>query len=180
MFEGELPADASCLIYLARIDGFPRAERCVDSLVVGAAVWREAVEDGERYGYMDAQRIRYMDAQRIRRAQERGFVRRVELDAEVTALADSLATTWRLGQGESEALALGRERGRAVVDDGRAARVAVALGIEPVSTLFLPAFGAHRGLEHEEAIHLARELAVVMSARSEAVFAVEEFIRRSK
>ena len=172
MFEGELPADASCLIYLARIDGFPRAERCVDSLVVGAAVWREAVEDGERYGYMDAQRIR--------RAQERGFVRRVELDAEVTALADSLATTWRLGQGESEALALGRERGRAVVDDGRAARVAVALGIEPVSTLFLPAFGAHRGLEHEEAIHLARELAVVMSARSEAVFAVEEFIRRSK
>lgn len=172
MFEGELPADASCLIYLARIDGFPRAERCVDSLVVGAAVWREAVEDGERYGYMDAQRIR--------RAQERGFVRRVELYAEVTALADSLATTWRLGQGESEALALGRERGRAVVDDGRAARVAVALGIEPVSTLFLPAFGAHRGLEHEEAIHLARELAVVMSARSEAVFAVEEFIRRSK
>lgn len=172
MLEEELPADASCLIYLARIDGFPRAERCVDSLVVGAAVWREAVEDGERYGYMDAQRIR--------RAQERGFVRRVELDAEVTALADSLATTWRLGQGESEALALGRERGRAVVDDGRAARVAVALGIEPVSTLFLPAFGAHRGLEHEEAIHLARELAVVMSARSEAVFAVEEFIRRSK
>lgn len=172
MKEEGLPADASCLIYLARIDGFSRASRCVDSLVTGAAVWREAVEDGERYGYDDAQRIR--------RAQESGFVRKVELDAEVAALAGSLATTWRLGQGESEALALGRGLGRAVVDDGRAARVALALGIEPVSTLFLPAFGAHRGLEQDEAIHLVRELAIVMSARAEAVFAVEEFIRRSK
>jgi predicted nucleic acid-binding protein len=168
----ELPADASCLIYLARIDGFPRASRCVGSLVVGAAVWREAVEDAERYGYDDARRIRL--------AQEIGFVRRVGLDVEAAALAGSLATTWRLGQGESEALALGRELGRAVVDDGRAARVAVALGIEPVSTLFLPALGARRGLERENAIRLLRELAVVMNVRAEAVFAVEEFIRRSK
>lgn len=172
MSEGEFPTDASCLIYLARIDGFPRTARCVDALLVGAAVWREAVEDGERYGYEDAQRIRL--------AQESGLVRRVELDAEVAALAGNLATTWRLGQGESEALALGHGAGRAVVDDGRAARVAVALGIEPLSTLFLPALGALRGLEPDEAIRLVRELAVVMSARAEAVFAVEEFIRRSR
>ena len=168
----ELPADASCLIHIARIDAFQRATRCVDSLVVGPAVWREAVEDGERYGYEDAQRIRD--------AAETGFVRKVDLEPDVAAFAGSLAATWRLGQGESEALALGREHGRAVVDDGRAARVAVTVGIEPVSTLFLPALGALRGLEHEEAVQLLRQLAVVMSARAETVFAVEEFIRRSK
>src|SRR5262245_47953603 len=122
----ELPADASCLIYLARIDGFARAARCVDALLVGPAVWREAVEDGERFGYEDAQRIRD--------AEERGFVRKVALDAENSVLAGDLATNWRLGLGESEALALGRERRRAVVDDGRAAKVAVTVGIEPIST----------------------------------------------
>lgn len=168
----ELPADASCLIYLARIDAFRRAAQCVDALVVGPAVWRESVEDGERYGYHDAQRIRD--------AAETGFVQKVDLAPEVAAFAGDLATTWRLGQGESEALALGRERGRAVVDDGRAARVAVTVGIEPVSTLFLPALGALRGLDHDEAVQLLRQLAVVMSARAEAVFAVEKFIRRSK
>lgn len=139
---------------------------------MGPAVWREAVEDGERYGYEDAQRIR--------RAEESGFVRRVELDATRAADAESLATMWRLGQGESEALALGRELGRAVVDDGRAARVAIAVGVEPVSTLFLPALGAARGLEHDAAIRLLRELAVVMNARADAVFAVEDAIRRSR
>lgn len=172
MHEGGLPADSSCLIYLARIDGFPRAARCVAALLVGAAVWREAVEDGERYGYEDAQRIRD--------AEGTGFVRRVELDAAVETVAGDLATTWRLGQGESEALALASDVGRAVVDDGRAARVAVALGIEPVSTLFLPALGSQRELQRMEAIRFLRELAVVMSARAEAVFEVEEFIRRSK
>jgi hypothetical protein len=168
----ELPADASCLIYLARMDGFRVAARCVDALVVGPAVWREAVEDGERFGYDDAERIRA--------ATETGFVRRVVPEPEELAFAGELATTWRLGQGESEALALGRGPGRAVVDDGRAAKVAVTIGIEPVSTLFLPAFGAMRGLEEGEAVQLLRQLAVVMSARAEAVFVIENFIRRLK
>ena len=79
-------------------------------------------------------------------------MRRVDLDPETAAFAGGLAATWKLGQGETEALALGRERGRAVVDDGRAARVAVTIGIVPVSTLFLPGSGVLRGLEHDEAI----------------------------
>ena len=168
----ELPTDASCLIYLARIDGFQRAARCLDGLVVGPAVWREAVDDGEQYGYDDVYRIRHAEQDR--------FIRRVALDDVVSAVAGTLATAWRLGQGESETLALGRDVGRAVVDDGRATRVATAIGIEPVSTLFLPVLGALRGLERDEAIRFLRELAVVMSARAEAVFAVEEFIRRSR
>jgi predicted nucleic acid-binding protein len=172
MTERELPADASCLIYLARIEGFQRAARCVRVLLIGPAVWREAVEDGERYGCEDAQRIRD--------AEHSGFVGRVELDTEIETLASNLATTWRLGQGESEALALAGDSGWAVVDDGRAARVAVALGIEPVSTLFLPALGALPELQPAEAIRFLRELAVVMSARAEAVFEVEDFIRRSE
>jgi predicted nucleic acid-binding protein len=167
----ELPADGSCFIYLARIDGFAQARRCVESLTASDAVWREAVLDGEQYGYEDAQRIRD--------AEETGFVRRLATDAELSRVAGRLATTWYLGQGESETLAVGQRVGRAVVDDGRATRVAKELGVEPVSTLFLPALGVLRGLDAEDAIPFLRDLAIVMNARAEAVFAIEEFIRRS-
>jgi predicted nucleic acid-binding protein len=167
----ELPADASCLIYLAKIDGFALAARCLSALVVAPAVWREAVEDGERLGYADAVNIT--------EAHEAGFLARIELDESSTAFAGQLAATWRLGQGEGETLAIGSRIGRVVVDDGRAARVAHTLGIEPVSTLFLPALGAVRELDAASALTFARDLAVVMNARAEALIAVEEFIRRS-
>lgn len=171
--EGEkLPADASCLIYLARTDAFSLAATCVAGLLVTPAVWRETVEDGERYGYADAARIRT--------AEDEGFLSRVDLDDHQQVLAARIAGHWRLGQGESEALALASGIGRAIVDDGRASRAATTIGVEPVSTLFLPALGAVRGMPQQDAITFLRGLAVVMSARAEAVFAVEEFIRRQR
>ena len=136
------------------------------------AVWREAVEDGERYGYADASRIRA--------AQEAGFVERYTLESDDAAVAGSLVDSWNLGHGESETLAVGTRVGRAVVDDGRAARVAEAIGVEPISTLFLPVLGVERGLATADAIALLRRLAVVMSVRAAAVFAVEEHIKRTQ
>jgi hypothetical protein len=140
-------------------------------LVVGNAVWREAVEDGERFGYQDAQRIR--------RAHADEFVRRVALDDALSAMAGNIASTWRLGQGESETLALGQSARVAIVDDGRAARVAAALGIQPVSTLFLPVLGIRGELSAVEARRFLHELAVVMSARAEAIFEIEKHLGRS-
>ncbi len=92
------------------------AERCLAGLAVAPAVWRESVLDGERFGYADAARIRA--------AAQQGFVRRAELDVHEARRAGEIAASWRVGQGESETLALGLEHGRALVDDGWAARVA--------------------------------------------------------
>jgi hypothetical protein len=163
-----IPADASCLIHLARTDAYDEAARCVDALLATPAVWREAVEDAERFGYGEAVRIRS--------AEGVGIVRRTPLDAGGRTLAGALAGAHNLGQGESETIALGRQVGRAVLDDGRAARVAEALGVEPLSTLFLPVLGRLRGVPAFEAIALLRRLAVVMSARADAVIEIERHL----
>jgi predicted nucleic acid-binding protein len=104
---------------------------------------------------------------------------RVELTGQEEALAGSLAGDHRLGRGESEVLALGRRLGRAIVDEGRASRVAAALGIRRVSTLFLPVLGAQgRAMTRADAIAFLRRLALATGARAEAVYAIEEFLRR--
>lgn len=168
----ELPADASTLIYLAKGEAFSEARRCLMQILVPPAVWREAVEDAER--------LSYPDVPRIRSAAEDGFVLRVELDSDAQALAGSIATEHRLGVGESEVLALGRIAGRALLDDGRAARVAQALGVEPISTLFLPVLGCmHGGLERGQALALLRRLAIVTGARAETIYEIEAFIEEA-
>ena len=167
-----IPADATCLIYLAKIDGFDRAASCVDSLLVSPAVWREAVVDGARLGYTDAERIQ--------RAETTGVITRRDLDTATEKRAANLSATWRLGHGESETLAIGMDIGQAIIDDGRASRVATTIGVEPVSTLFLPVLGVRRGMQPTVASDLLRELAIVASAKAETVFVVEEFLRRTK
>ncbi len=169
MQQEELPGDASTLIYLAKADDFPTAAACIDRILVPPSVWREAVEDAEQ--------LAYPDVPRIRAAAEVGFVSRVELDDEAQQLAGTIASEHRLGVGESEVLALGRDTGRALLDDGRAARVAPTLGVEPVSTLFLPVLGcAGGGLDRKTAIAFLRRLAIVTGARAETVYEIEAFI----
>lgn len=167
----ELPADASTYIYLARADAFAEAARCIAALLAPPSVWREAVDQGEQADYPDVSRIRDAAAD--------GFVKRVELSSSDDALAATIATQHRLGLGESEVLALTqRGVGRAIVDDGRAARAAAALRIQPISTLFLPVFGRRAGAMNErEALGLLGRLAVVSNARAGTVYAIERFIR---
>ncbi len=165
----ELPGDASTLIYLANANAFSDARRCLERIIAPPGVWREAVEDAER--------LAYPDVPRIRGAVEDGFVLRVELDDDAQLLAGTLATEHRLGVGESEVLALGLDTGRALLDDGRAARVATTLGVEPVSTLFLPVLGCIvGGLGRDAAIAFLRRLAIVTGARAETVYRIEAFI----
>src|SRR5205823_5037530 len=115
---------------------------------------------------------------RIRAAAEEGIIHRVELTVEVERLADGIATQHRLGHGESEVLALAIESRRALIDEGRAARVAAALGITAVSTLFLPVLGLQRGvLDEAAAISTLRTLAVVTGATAQAVLAIEAALK---
>jgi predicted nucleic acid-binding protein len=164
-----LPGAASALIYLAKSDGYDEASRCVRGMLVPPSVWREAVA-GESGGYPDVARIRL--------AEQAGSLRRVGLSDPTEAVAATMASQHGLGLGESEVLALGLESGRAIVDDGRAARVAERLGIEPISTLFLPVFGRRNGsLGESEALAFLQRLAIAANARAETVYVIEQFIR---
>ena len=165
-----IPGDASTLIYLAKADVFELARKCVPAILVSPAVWREAVVEGERIGALEVPRIRA--------ALEAGSLEAVELSAPEAALADTIAAVDRLGSGESEVLALAMQVGQAMVDEGRAARVAEARGITVVSTLFLPVVGRRSGnLGEEEAIEFLRRLAIVIGPRAEVVYAIEQNLR---
>lgn len=130
-------------------------------------MWREAVDEGER--------IAAAEVPRIRTATESGFLVARTLDPREQRDADGIATRYRLGLGESEVLALARASGTAVVDEGRASRVARSLGILTVSTLFLPVLGVRRrSLSAGEAVDFLRRLAVVVGARAEVVFEIEQ------
>ena len=170
--EGGLPGDASTLIYLAKADALADAAKCVARILVAPSVWEEAVEAGERIGAPEVPLLRA--------SADSDFLHRVELVGEAHGLAERIARTHRLGRGESEVLALAKQSGRAIVDEGRASRVAEALGVVPISTLFLPVLGRRSGaLGVREAVALLHRLAVVANARAEAVFVIEEHIRRS-
>jgi predicted nucleic acid-binding protein len=169
--EEELPGDASTLIYLAKSDSFALAARCVRAILVPPSVWRETVEAGQRVRAPEVPRILAME----------GFLKRVELaDADVR-LAATIAAEHRLGRGESEVLALGRAYGRVLVDEGRATRVARALGITPVSTLFLPLLGKRAGdLREDEAIQFLSQLASVTGVRADVALVLESEIRKGR
>jgi predicted nucleic acid-binding protein len=168
--EEELPGDASTLIYLAKADAFELAEKCVRTILVPPSVWREAVSEGERIGALEVPCIRA--------AAEAGSLRLVELSEREETLAATIARIDRLGSGESEVLALASRIGRAVVDEGRAARVAEARGIIVVSTLFLPVLGRRSGdLDEEQAVDLLRMLATVIGPRAGVVYAIEQQLR---
>lgn len=133
------------------------------------SVWREAVDEGERIGAPEVGRIRA--------AAERGTLRRVALSPNVETESEAIRASRRLGLGESEVIALGKESGWAIVDEGRASRVARTLGIRTLSTLFLAVMGHRRGqLARDEAVALLRRLAVVANASAEAVLAIERHL----
>lgn len=164
------PADASSLIYIAKADAFEEIMSCIEAIAAPPSVWREAVEAGERIGAPEVPRIR--------KAEARGSLRRVSLEEGQVTLAAWIASEHRLGQGESEVLAVARPGSYAIVDEGRAARVGRRLGIVPVSTLFLPVLGRERGgLSATEAVALLRRLAVPTGVSAEAVHAIEDHLR---
>jgi predicted nucleic acid-binding protein len=158
---------------VAKTNAFPEIRSRVGRILVPPSVWREAVDAGERIGAPEVERIRNEEAT--------GFLEKVGLSREVEALARRIASRYRLGHGESEVLALAGRQGRAIVDEGRAARVAESMGIIVVSTLFLPVLGVQSGrMSVARATDFLYRLASVTGARAAAVLAVEECLRRGR
>jgi predicted nucleic acid-binding protein len=167
----DYPADASTLIYIAKADAFGELAKCLRHLLAPPGVWREAVVEGERIGATEVSRIRAAEAS--------GFIERVELSKGAQRLAATIAVENRLGTGESEVLAVGTSLGQVIIDEGRASRVARALGLIALSTLFLPILGCRSGrLPAADAVIVLRRLAAVTGARSDAVQKLEEELRR--
>lgn len=168
-----VPADASTLVYLAKADAFDAATRCVESISVPPLVWAEAVEAGQEKGAPEVARIE--------QAHGDGFLQRVELSEDQLAFATRIRNEHRLGHGESEVLALGQSGALVLVDEGRAARVAQALGINAVSTLFLPVLGRRHGpIPRGAALRLLEDLAVVTGARAEVVLRIQQEIEKTE
>jgi hypothetical protein len=171
--EQELPADASSLIYLAKADAFQEVASCVRTIRVPPAVWREAVEDGERIGAPEVPRIRD--------ALDAGALVRVTLSAAQSRHAGTIASENRIGSGESEVLALAEPGDRVILDEGRASRVAQALGVVPIPTLFIPVLGHRSGdLGFDDALDLLRRLAAVTGVRSDTALAIEQELSRGQ
>jgi predicted nucleic acid-binding protein len=169
MDQQEAPPDASTLIYVAKANAFAEVSRCIRTILVTPSVWREAVDEGERIGAPEVGGIR--------NAAERGFLRLVELSNQADWEAERVRSVHRLGQGESEVIALAAKGGFVIIDEGRASRVARSLGYRTLSTLFLPVIGYRSArLDQTEAVRLVRRLAVVANASAEAVLAIEEYI----
>lgn len=167
----EVPADASSLIYLAKADAFDEAARVARPILASPSVWREAVTAGEEVGAPEVPRIRL--------AEEQDLLKRVELADPERLRAARIAAHHRLGAGESEVLAIASITRWAIVDEGRATRVARSLGVTPVSTLFLAIAGYEAGdLDQSQALELLRRLAAVIGARSDVTLALENELRR--
>jgi predicted nucleic acid-binding protein len=156
MRRSSILVDTSALIYLAKADAFREAYGSVGAMLIPPAVWEEAVEAGIRRGVSDPEVIL--------KAQGAEWVRTVSIPSRNAQLAHDLAERYRIGQGESQVLALAKRGTRVVIDDLRATRVAVALGYFPVPTVFLPVVGMReRGLPRQSATEMLRRLASVVT-----------------
>jgi hypothetical protein len=70
--------------------------------------------------------------------------------------------------------------GRAILDEGRATRVARSRGVVPISTVFLPVVGFTAGdLDAEQARELLRDIASVVGIRADVSLALERQLRRT-
>jgi predicted nucleic acid-binding protein len=144
------------LIYLAKAEAFREAHASIGEMLVPPAVWREAVEMGIKKAVPDPEAIL--------RAQSAGWVRTIAIPERMEKSAHELADRYRIGEGESQVLAMAQRASRVVIDDLRATRVAVALGYVPVPTVFLPILGMReRRLSRQCATETLRRLARVVT-----------------
>ena len=160
------PGDTSSLIYLAKADAFSETA-FLGPIGCPPSVWREAVDQGRLAGAADVLTIE--------RAEKRGQIRRIDLDTRTRSRAKQIAAARGLGAGESEVIALARVGHPVLVDEGKATRVAMDLGIAPISVLTLPVVGVWiRAMDVEEATELLHRLAVPTSAKSRTVTEIEQ------
>jgi predicted nucleic acid-binding protein len=170
--EQEIPADASSLIYLAKADAFDLAARVARPLLVPPSVWREAVVAGQEVGAPEVPRILVAEGQ--------GLLQQIDLAEAEIGLAGTIASQHRLGSGESEVLAVTAIGRWAIVDEGRATRVARSRGILPISTVLLSVVGYKWGdLRADEAKEFLHRIASAIGLRTDVLLTLERELRRN-
>jgi len=122
-------ADATVLIYLARLDDLRMLDQLFESVVVPAPVYEEVVDRGREEGYPDA--IAIEDA-------TESFLETRSLEGGADGRATRLRETANLGAGETAALALAAEQdARCLTDDHAARRTAESLDIDVGGTIYV-------------------------------------------
>lgn len=161
-------SDASPLIYLTKMDKLAFLAQVMGPVAIPPAVYREAVEAGQRHGRPDAARI----AAAIR---EKTVVR-LDLTTQETQLTSGLGTDPRLGRGECEVIACAAHRRlRALLHDKKARRVASAHGVRTIQAtdvLFLALLRRHISLT--EFKRLLRDLTVLTGMDAATLLEREE------
>jgi predicted nucleic acid-binding protein len=122
-------ADATVLIYVARLGELRLLDELFDAVVVPTPVYEETVERGQDEGYPDAMRIE--DA-------TDSFLETHSIDGDVADRAMRVRKTANLGAGETAAIALAAEQdARCLTDDHAARRTAQSLDIAVGGTIYV-------------------------------------------
>lgn len=133
----EAVADATVLIYLAKLGELSLLGELFDDVLVPGGVYAEVVERGREEGYRDALGV------------EGAFgsvLTRVDPDDGTGRRAADLREGAGLGGGEAEAIAVAEDVGaRCLTDDHAARTTASSLGVEVGGTLFVLLSGLERG-----------------------------------
>ena len=156
--KGRWVLDTSPLLFLAKIDRLQVLRAAADELLVSPAVWEEIQARDD-----DATEF-------VRGAINEGWL-------ELSAPDRPTELVFQLGTGESEAIALARERraDRVVMDDLRARRVARQVGLLPIGTLGILLAARLRG----EIPSLRAEIQKLQTAGFRASPALVEAVLRS-
>jgi len=154
--EFSVVADASPLIYFAKIDQLGFLHQVLGPVGISPAVFRETVVAGQELGLKDAERIAA--------AIEAGSIVCISLSEDEDRLTQSLQQSDpRLGPGECETIACAVHRGlKAILHDKKARRVAANQKVrtmQGVDILFLALLRGHVSLASFKS--LLRELATL-------------------
>lgn len=144
-------ADATVLIYLAKLGRLELLDALFDRVLVPEAVYEEVVTRGREQGYADALTID--DA-------TDAFLRVQSLSDDTTKRAADIEESTDLGHGEVAAIALAlMEDARCLTDDHAARRSAESLGVAVGGTIYvlLEALQADR-VSHDEYVGLLETL----------------------
>lgn len=94
--------------------------------------------------------------------------------------AREIGRAHRIGPGESEVLVVASQGSRVLLDEGRATRVAAALGFIPISTQYLPLLGLWcAAFELPEARRLLRRLSMVTGIRADDLVRLDALLVES-
>lgn len=165
-------ADATVLIYLARLGDLRMLDDLFDTVLIPEPVYKETVERGRNEGYPDAMAIEEASD---------SFLETVSIEGAADERATRLRETANLGAGETAAIALAAERdARCLTDDHAARRTAESLDVDVGGTIYVFLRALERGAislqEFEQRLEALNEAGFRMSAGlyQQALDAAEE------